>query len=165
MVLERELGWSSHDLSLGCTVSGEAGRLGSARPRALKSNIHRHTRHEDSHHPWGTAAAGSQAGRATRRDHPAGACRSAVAVTTEPGWAATQEFAGWAHGGCLGVGGRGRTRPRGEMPRGGAGSRRSGDVRMGQPARRTAGHLGITPQEGTGGTETSQYPEEQRGFP
>ena len=40
-----------------------------------------------------------------------------------------------AHGGCLGVGGRGRTRPRGETPRGGAGSLRSGGVRMGQPGR------------------------------
>jgi hypothetical protein len=56
-------------------------------------------------------------------------------------WRRMRASARRAHGGCLGVGGRGRTRPRGEMPRGGAGSQRSGDVRMGQPARRTAGHL------------------------
>lgn len=45
-----------------------------------------------------------------------------------------------AHGGCLGAGGRGRTRPRGEMLRGGAGGRGSGGIRMGQPARGTPGH-------------------------
>ena len=45
-----------------------------------------------------------------------------------------------AHGGCLGAGGRGRTRPRGETPRGGAGGLRSGGIRMGQPARGTPAH-------------------------
>ncbi len=39
-----------------------------------------------------------------------------------------------AHGGCLGAAGRGRAWPRDETPRGGAGSRRSGGTRMGQPA-------------------------------
>ena len=46
----------------------------------------------------------------------------------------------WAHGGCLGGGSRGRTRPRGEMLRGGAGSLRAGGIRMGQPGWRTASH-------------------------
>ena len=50
----------------------------------------------------------------------------------------------WAHGGCLGAGGRGRTRPRGETPRGGAGSRRSGGLRMGQPARGDARAPAVT---------------------
>ena len=45
-----------------------------------------------------------------------------------------------AQGGCLGDGGRGRTRPRGEMPGGGAGSLRSQGIRMGQPGGRTAHH-------------------------
>ena len=39
----------------------------------------------------------------------------------------------WAHGGCLGATCRGRTRPRGETPWGGAGNRRSRGIRMGQP--------------------------------
>ena len=56
----------------------------------------------------------------------------------ESGW--HEASARRAHGGCLGVGGRGRTRPRGETPRGGAGGLGSGGVRMGQPARRTAAH-------------------------
>ena len=61
-----------------------------------------------------------------------------------------------AHGGCLGATGRRRTRPRGEMHRGDAGSLRSGGLRMGQPVR-------VMPdtrpsREGTGGTETSHVP-------
>ncbi len=47
-----------------------------------------------------------------------------------------------AQGGCLGDGGRGRTRPRGEMSGGGAGSLRSRRIRMGQPGGRTAHHPG-----------------------
>ena len=50
-----------------------------------------------------------------------------------------------AHGGCLGGGGRGRTRSRGEMPWGGADSLGSRGLRMGQPPRRTAGDPGVSP--------------------
>ena len=52
-----------------------------------------------------------------------------------------------------------------EMPRGAVRRLRSGDIRMGQPATcdevaPTAEHIGS--EEGTGGTETSQYPEEKK---
>ena len=56
----------------------------------------------------------------------------------------------------------------GDTPRGAANTRRSGDARMGKPGvgnttSPPAEHIGGV--EGTGGTETSKYPEEKRVFP
>ena len=70
-----------------------------------------------------------------------------------------------AHGGCLGIGSRRRARQAAISPRGGANGLRSGDSRMGEPAR---GHALAPPpeyigrREATGGTETSKYPEEEK---
>ncbi len=55
-----------------------------------------------------------------------------------------------------------------EKPRGAVYRRRSGDIRMGKPAaaiqrRLVSEHIGY--ESGTWGTETSQYPEEQKEFP
>ncbi len=55
-----------------------------------------------------------------------------------------------------------------EKLRGAASERRSGDIRMGEPTRGNARvpdpeHIGV--EGGTGGTETSQYLQEQRVFP
>ena len=138
---------------------------GAARPRAHRTTLF--SRNEGTRDPrtrarrapaW-SGGGGAGPAAASRRRAPGEGLR---ARPRGPG-------GGWprgrAHGGCLGVGGRRRTRPRGETPRGGAGSLGSGGVRMGQPARRTAGHRARRGAGGTGGTETSQYPEEKRGFP
>jgi len=66
---------------------------------------------------------------------------------------------------AYGRSGRRRARPRGETPRGAAGARRSEDSRMGQPVPGDAGTPRperIGPGTVTGGTETSQYPEERK---
>jgi hypothetical protein len=53
-----------------------------------------------------------------------------------------------------------------EKPRGAVCRRRTEDVRMGKPAWETPTHGDhTTVAGGTGGTETSQYPEEKRPFP
>jgi hypothetical protein len=75
----------------------------------------------------------------------AGARRSGAVCGSCPGTDWSGHPRERVHGGCLGADGRGRTRPRGEILRGGAGSRGSGGFRMGQPARRTAGHDGGRP--------------------
>ena len=54
----------------------------SARPRALHSNIHNHTTTQTRADPGGAGLTGQRG--AARRDHPAGACRSAGAVTRIP---------------------------------------------------------------------------------
>src|SRR5215211_1617587 len=120
--------------------------------------------HNTHRTPWGFAAAGQAAGSAAGRDHPAGACRSAVAVITDPGGEAMQDIrmmgAWWMPW---------RWRPRKD-----AATRRNAPGRRWQPAIRGCPNGATRPahgrapeatQEGTGGTETSQYPEEQRGFP
>lgn len=67
-----------------------------------------------------------------------------------------------ASGGCLGAWSRGRTWPRDEMRRGGAGTLRSGDLRMGQPR---TGRCDWQRPGGTGGTETSHVPRGQERIP
>jgi hypothetical protein len=144
------------------------GRQGfvSARPRALTSTIHKHTRNtHEKHTHTESHEASCRRGRGCGQ---AGPSRWRVPVCGRghdgTGGAATQDIrrmgAWWMPW---------RWRPRKD-----AATRRNAPGRRWQPAIRGCPNGATRPahgrapevtQEGTGGTETSQYPEEQRGFP